>query len=146
VVRFTRIAGRLAAACSFVAALVACDLLGPSGPSGPGWLHADLVSPNGQEGAAVLELVGGRDLETVALDGGEVFYEREGNTTRIVAIMDDPGQIRIQIRTEDVGRLPSAAIVQVADGENRLRSSLAGYRVSFTKVPDAPTRSQGGAP
>ena len=94
----------MVAACFVIVTLAACDLLGPSGPSGPGLLYADLESPNGQEGAAVLELAGGRGLSTVSLDGGDVFYEQDGST---------------------------------------IRSSLAGYRVSFTKVPDG---SEGGEP
>jgi len=143
VVRQTLAVGRTVAACLVLFAVVACDLLGPSGPSGPGWLHIDLQSPNGEEGAAVFELAGGRDLGVVSLDGGDVFYEPDGSTIRIVVVMDDPGPIRLEIRTEDVAKLPSAAVVQVADGENRLRSSLAGYRLSFTKVPDGP---EGGAP
>jgi hypothetical protein len=57
--------------------------------------------------------------------------------------MDAAGPIRLQIRTEDVAKLPSVAVVQVADEENRLRNSLEGYRLSFTKVPDGP---EGGAP
>jgi len=88
-------------------------------------------------------LVGGRDLNTVSLDGGDVFYEQDGITIRMVVVMDTPGPIHLEIRTEDVARLPSAVVVQVADGENRLRSSLDGYRLSFTKVPDG---SEGGAP
>ena len=143
VVRLILPAGRIAAACFLLVASSACDLLGPSGPSGPGWLCADLESPNGQEGAAVLELAGGRGLGTVSLDGGDVFYELDGSTIRIVVVMDTPGTIHLEIRTDDVARVPSVAVVQVADGENRLRSSLAGYRLSFTKVPDG---SEGGEP
>jgi hypothetical protein len=103
-------------------------------------LQADLVSPNGPESAVVLELVGGRDLGSLALEGGEIFSEQDGNILRIVVVMDDPGSIRVEIRTEDVAKLPSVAVIQVADGENELRASLEGYEVSFTKVPDG----QGG--
>ena len=129
------------AACGLLVSLAGCDLLGPDGPSGPGWLQADLLSPNGPESAVVLELVGGRDLSNPGLVGGEVFFEQDGNILRIVAVLDDPGSIRLDIRTEDVAKLPSAAVIQVADGENELRTSLQGYRVSFTQVPDG----QGGA-
>ena len=143
VVRLTRTVMRTVAVCCAVLALSSCDLLGPSGPSGPGWLHADLESPNGQEGSAVFELAGGRDLSTVSVDGGDVFYQQDGSTIRIVAVMDAAGPIRLQIRTEDVAKLPSVSVIQVADEENRLRNSLEGYRFSFTKVPDGP---EGGTP
>jgi hypothetical protein len=129
-------------ACGSLVTLSGCDLFGPDGPSGPGRLQADLVSPNGAESAVVLELVGGRDLSDPTLEGGEVFFEQDGDILRIVGVMDDPGSIRVDIRSEDVAKLPSAAVIQVADGENELRTSLDGYRVSFTKVPDGP----GGAP
>ena len=128
--------------CGLVVTLAGCDLFGPDGPNGPGWLQADLVSPNGPESAVVLELVGGRDLSSLALEGGEIFSEQDGNILRVVAVMDDPGSIRVEIRTEDVAKLPSVAVIQVADGENELRASLEGYEVSFTKVPDG----QGGGP
>lgn len=129
-------------ACGSMVTLSGCDFFGPDGPSGPGRLQADLVSPNGAESAVVLELVGGRDLGSPALEGGDVFFEQDGNTLRIVAVLDDPGPIRVDLRTEDVAKLPSAAVIQVADGENEVRASLEGYKISFTKVPDG----QGGAP
>jgi len=146
VVGFAKDTVRMVIACSVILGIASCDLSGPSGPSGPGWLHADLVSPNGQESAAVFELAGGRDLGAIVLDGGEVFDERDGSTIRIVVIMDSPGQIHLEIRTEDVAKIPSSAVVQVADEENRLRSSLTGYKLSFTKVPDGSAEGDGGAP
>jgi hypothetical protein len=136
---YRRLAGIVAGGLLFI--LAGCDLFGPDGPSGPGWLQADLVSPNASESAVVLELVGGRGLGSPALEGGELFFEQDGNTLRIVAVLDDPGSIRVDLRTDDVARLPSAAVIQVADGENELRASLEGYEVSFTKVPDGQERA-----
>lgn len=125
---------RFLTALALLTVAAACDDLGPSGPRGPGSIHADLVSPNGAEGSAVLELVGGTGLGTVTATGGEVFYEREGDTLRIVVVLDVPGEIGVRIDTEDVRDLPSVTVVQVADGDNQLRSSLAGYHVELYQL------------
>jgi len=125
---------RFLTALALLAAASACDDLGPSGPRGPGSIHVDLVSPNGAEGSAVFELVGGTGLGTVSVTGGEVFFEREGDTLRVVVILDVPGEIGIRIEADDVRDLPSVTVVQVAGGDNRLRSSLAGYRVELFQL------------
>jgi len=120
--------------------VAACSDSGPSGPSGPGTFRADLASPNGAEGAAVFELTGGVGLGDVTMSGGEVLYDHGPGATLIIVLLDTPGQIRFQIRTENVGSLPSVTVVQVADGGNELRESLSGYAVQLVQVED------GGAP
>jgi hypothetical protein len=119
-------------------ALSSCDLLGPdeSGPEGPGAFHASLVSPAGAEGSAVLELVGGFQLGTISPEGGQAFYEYQGTSVRLVIILDEPGPIRFQIRTEDVSVVPTASVIQVADAGNQLRASLEGYSLQLEQVPD----------
>ena len=114
-----------------------CDFLGLSGPSGPGELHANVVSPNALDGAAVLEITGGLGLESITSDDGEVFYERDGGTTRLVVILDDPGLITFRFRVDDVAELPSATVIQVADGDNELRTSLSDYEVEWVQVADS---------
>jgi hypothetical protein len=113
-----------------------CEDLGPSGPKGPGTLNVDLVSPNGAEGSAVFEVVGGTGLGVVTGFGGEVFYEHGSDTTRVVVVLDMPGQIAFRIRSQDVRNLPSVTLVQVADGADQLRSSLAGYEVEILQLED----------
>jgi len=130
----TRGSIRFLTALALLAAAVGCDDLGPSGPRGPGSIHVDLVSPNGAEGSAVFELVGGTGLGTVSATGGEVFHEREGDTLRIVVVLDVPGEIGVRIETDDVRDLPSVTVVQVADGHDQLRSSLAGYHVELFQL------------
>jgi len=122
----------------------ACDFLGPDGPKGPGDLFATMVSPNGDEGSAVFELSGGVGLGTVSPVGGEVFYEHSGSSTRIAVVMDEPGEVRFQIRTENVGHLPDLTVIQVADGENDLRTSLSGYTVELTWEKDSSKKGWGG--
>ena len=125
-------------------AIVGCDVLGLSGPSGPGELVANLLSPNPTEGAAVLEVSGVVGLGSVTTDNGEAFYETDGSITRVVVILDDPGQITFNIRTQDVADLPAVTVVQVADGNNELRSSLDGYDVEWAQLADSDLNLRGG--
>ena len=94
----------------------------------------------------MFELTGGVGLGTVSLDGGEVFYRNSGESSRIVVVMDEPGDIRFRVRTEDVGRLPDVTVIQVAGGANELRSSLVGYEVRFTREKNSPGDGSGEEP
>jgi hypothetical protein len=104
-------------------------------PLGPGALQAALVSPNGPEGAVVLELAG-PGLGEVTVAEGEVFAQADGNTTRLVIIRDIPGQIQFRVQVNERSAPPNATVVEVADGTNELRSSIAGYQVEFTPAID----------
>ena len=123
-----------------------CDFLGLSGPSGPGELHANIVSPNALEGAAVLEITGGLGLGSITSDNGEVFYEHDGGTTRLVVILDHPGPITFRVRVTDVAELPSATMIQIADGNNELRTSLSDYEIEWIQVADSDLDLHRGTP
>ena len=120
-----------------------CDSTGPEGPRGPGFLLVTLLSPSGQDGSAVFELTGGEDLGDVFPVEGEVFYRPIADVTRVVAVMDDPGAVQFRIRTGNVGTLPQVAVLQVADGNNDLRDSLAGYSVSIVQEKDSSGKKGG---
>ena len=126
----------VSALCLSVAA-TGCDFLGLSGPSGPGELHANIVSQNAFDGAAVIEITGGSGLTWITSDDGEVVYEHDGSTTRLVVILDDPGPITFRIRVDDVAELPSATVIQVADGDNELRTSLSDYEIEWVQLADS---------
>lgn len=128
----------------FVLSVGGCDFLGPDGPEGPGVLLVTLVSPVGNEASAVFELTGGIGLGTVSPIGGEVLYQHYGGSTRVVVVMDEPGEVRFQVRTEDLGQLPEADVVQVADGENQLRISLSGYTVQVARSKEPSKEGWGG--
>ena len=123
--------------------LGACDSLGPEDKGGPGSLTVSLLSPNGAEGSAVFELVGGMGLSTVSPVGGEVLYQHFGGSSRIVVVMDEPGEVKFVVRTEDVQELPEVNVIQVASGENELRGSLAGYSVEFSAENDSSRKGRG---
>lgn len=121
----------------------ACDLLGPDDPKGPGAFEVKVLSPNGPEAAAVIELNGGIGLGTVSPVGGEVLYDHREGSTFVAIVLDEPGQIRFHVRTDNVGQLPEARVIQVADGANQLRPSVAGYEVSFSWEKDSSKKGRG---
>lgn len=122
----------------------ACDFLGPDDPSGPGTFVGTVYSPNGAEGSAILELTGGVGLGTVSPVGGEVLYEHLAQSTRIVVVLDDPGEIQFQLQTDDISVLPTVTVIQVADGANEVRPSVAEYSVSFSREKDSSEMGRGG--
>ncbi|MFQ5704433.1 MAG: hypothetical protein ACE5HT_10480 [Gemmatimonadales bacterium] len=123
-------------------ALAACDS-GPSGPSGPGRIEVSLTSPNGNEGAAVIVLQG-TGLSTVAAPAGQVFTARGADSLVAVVVLAEPGAIIFTVRVDDVALVPSARVVEVAGGDNGLRSSLSGYRFQLTAIPDISMTVQDG--
>ena len=120
-----------------VTGLSACDSVpsGPSGPSGPGRIEVSLTSPNGNEGAAVIVLKG-TGLSAVAGAAGQIFTGRGADSLVAVVVLEEPGVITLTVRVEDVAVVPSARVVEVAGGDNQLRSSLSGYKFQFTALPD----------
>jgi hypothetical protein len=82
-------------------------------------------------------------LSTVSPIGGEVIYQHFGGSSRIVVVMDDPGEVRFKVRTADVQELPEVNLIQVASGENELRGSLAGYSVEFSAEKDSSPKGRG---
>ncbi len=90
---------------------------------------AVLESPNGDEGAAVIALEG-EVAAVTALDGATVFAEPVGGATRVIVVRQTPGALRFQVRLAGATP-PAATIVEVADGADRLRASLAGYQVRW---------------
>lgn len=126
----TRHASRLLISAVLLA-VVGCG--GDVGPEiRPGFLTASLVSPNGFEGAALISVVG-VGLGNVESTGGRVFTFSRGDTTRILVVLDAPGDLGFRISVPDVGTPPVAMVVQVADGGNALRADLSAYRVSFSQ-------------
>jgi hypothetical protein len=119
-----------------VAGIATCDS-GPSGPGGSGTIVVTVTSPNGAEGAALLELSGGVGLGPVTSAGGDVFFDHRETTSRVVVILDAPGEIRFDVRSDDVGTPPQVTLLQVADGDDALRPSLFGYHVDLVGIMDA---------
>lgn len=117
---------------ALLALLLAACGDGGTDPQKGGDFTATLVSPARSEGAAVIEL-SGPGVESVTADGGQLFSERAGDALRVVVVLDPPGEVRFRMRLAPGNPLPTATVVEVADGESRLRPSLAGYRVRFAR-------------
>ena len=123
------VAWALAIACCL--GVAACDDAPPEPQPVPGDLVVRLVSPNGSEGAAVLQTTDGGITEISVEAGLHAFHRTEGGLTRIVLVRDEAGEIRFVMSVEDWNRPPQFEIVEVADGTNRLRASLVGYEVNI---------------
>ncbi len=120
------------AALSFIA----CDD-DPTPPEPvPGDLRVTVVSPNGVEGAAVLE-TGDAGIVGISANGAQAFHRRAGGLSRIVVLLDQAGDVRFRLSVDDLNRPPRLRIVEVADGSNTLRPSLAGYSVTAQPVTGA---------
>ncbi len=113
---------------------------GPLQPLGPGQVDGVLVSPNGAEAAAVVVL-SGIGIGAIEVDDGTAFVEADGNTTRLVIILENPGDIRFRVTVTERSEPPEVVVVEVADGSNQLRSAATEYRVEFTPIPDPVTPS-----
>ena len=95
-------------------------------------LNATLVSPNGDEGAALIEMTG-TGLGEVTVRRGQVFTTGTDQRVRAVIVLDEPGEIRFQIEMDDPSAGISATVLEVADGTNEVRASLTGYAVEFVR-------------
>jgi hypothetical protein len=124
-------------------AVLACDSQ-PSDVGGPGTLFGVLVSPDGSEGAVLMDLTG-PGLGTVRTSGGVVFTEISGDRLRLLVVRDRAGTIEFSIDVADVRTPPDVAVQEVADGSDQLRTSLEGYRVRFRRVR-VPFLSREGPP
>jgi hypothetical protein len=139
--RHFRIPVGLLAVTAGAIVLGSCEL-GLGEPSGTGVIEVTAASPHGPDGAAVLELTGAVGHSIVSSQFGDTFYEHDGAVTRVVVVLDEPGPIKFTLRVEDLGARPSVTLVQVADGLNRLRSSLADYEVVLRFTEDLTSSQQ----
>lgn len=109
-------------------ASTACDNSTP--PNTAGTLTAVLVSPNGAEGAAILDVAG--TVESFGADTGiTVFTTPSATGTRVIVVRMTPGELSVRLALEDVSKPPTVSVVEVADGDDKLRQSLSGYRVEL---------------
>ena len=112
---------------SSVVLLASCD---STRPGGPGTITAVVTSPNGAEGAAVLDVAG--TVEALTSNGDvSVYSTPSGAGTRAILVRLTPGQLSMKVRLADVSQIPQIAVVEVAGDDNKLRPSVAGYQVEF---------------
>ncbi len=139
--RLTRTAIRNATVGLSALLLWSCGSESPV-PLGPGEVRGVLVSPHGAEAAAVISL-SGTGISDVQAERGSLFQQTDGSLTRVVLILDEPGEMSFTVRVTERSEPPAANVLEVADEDNKLRDRLPLYRVEFTPVPDPPSSSAG---
>jgi hypothetical protein len=89
----------------------------------------ELESPNGAEGAAVLEIDG--DVAAVRGPAGARILTHDANgATRVIVVLDQPGTIAFELDLAERGPSPEASVVEVSGPDDALRATTAGYSVS----------------
>ena len=116
----------LAAALLFTSLLAACH--DGSSPKRSG-AAGSVVSPNGAEGAAVIEFAG--VVSSISVPGGVGYLSSSGGVTRAALILQQPGTIRFSLPGVAIGSGPAATVIEVADGSNQPRAAVAGYTVTY---------------
>ena len=114
-----------------VLALAACDR-GGTGSEPGGEYRAVLQSPNGAEGAAAIELTG-PGIQSVTASAGRIFTQNAENTTRVVIVHEPAAEIAFTVTMARGNGPPDVRVVEVADGNDQPRASLAGYHVTFRR-------------
>jgi hypothetical protein len=91
-----------------------------------------LQSPNGVEGAAAIELTG-TGIQSVTASVGRVFTQASGGTTRVVVVSEPAAQLAFRVTMAPGQGPPAARVVEVVDGSDQPRASVAGYSVTFSR-------------
>lgn len=117
-------------------ALAACDGGGGTEPPPPpgGNYDAVLQGPTNAESAALLELTG-TGIEEVGSLTAAVFSTPVNGGQRVVLVRGTPGAIEFRVRVAPGNEPPTARIVELAGGDDQLRTPLTGYQVTFTRTP-----------
>ncbi|MDH3223191.1 MAG: hypothetical protein OEO23_05705 [Gemmatimonadota bacterium] len=88
-----------------------------------------LESPNGPEGALLVELdgtVGSAETAT-----GHLFRHQAEGRTQLLLVLETAGEIRFRLGVPDGASPPDYRIIEVSGPDDRLRDDLSAYRLSF---------------
>lgn len=120
---------RLSLCLTLAAAVAACSDGGPV--AAPGTRTVTLVSPSGDEGAALLTLVGEGVGPVEGVGETEVHRSDADGVTRLVLFDLNGGTLAFRMALADTSRLPAAYIEEVAGPDDQLRVGLAAYRLEL---------------
>lgn len=115
------------------ALLAACDG-GTGSQTAGGEYIAALESPHGAEGAALLELEGG-GVQSVHAASLSLFQQPlSGGGRRLLLVREPAGRLEFRVRMAPGSAPPAVRVVEVVDGDDQQRPSVAGYTVTFTRT------------
>ncbi len=114
-------------------AAAGCDGGGTGEAPAGGEYVAALESPNGPEGAALLEM-SGSGVESITATSLSLFRQPTSAGTRLMLVREPAGRLEFRVRMAAGSRPPAVRVVEVVDGADRQRASLDGYEVTFTPV------------
>lgn len=97
-----------------------------------GAMLATVMSPNGAEGSAILELSRGTIDAIAGSDAGVEAFGVATSPARLVLLRRVPGDLSVRIVAHDVNDPPTLQVVEVAGPDNQLRPDLSGYSVVLT--------------
>jgi hypothetical protein len=106
---------------------------GGTRPEADGVFTATLEAPVGHaDGAALIELTGDgiADVEPLRT---RLWMERTPTGARVLLVADYSGTLRFSVRMANASGMPTATVLEVADADDQLRESLAGYAVKFSR-------------
>src|SRR5262245_60410207 len=89
-----------------------------------------ITSPNGAEGAAIIEFAA--VIDSLQIEGGPAYLRNAGGITRAALILQKPGVIRFSLPKVS-GAVPGTTVIEVADGNNQLRSNTSAYQVTYAR-------------
>lgn len=121
--------------CPLIAALAlaACDGGGTGSVPAGGEYIVTLESPNGPEGAAILEITD-QGVESITASAAALFRNRISGGQRLVLVREPAGPIQFRIRLAEGNGFPEVRVIEVVDGQDQRRPSVQGYEVSFTRT------------
>lgn len=129
------IGSRWLVATTVVAALTLAACTDDTGgtPPHPGTLTVRLITPHDDDGALTFELSGPMVETPAAADESLRLFVRavDASTVRAAVIGTLTDGVVVTLRVPDVGAAAgyTAHVLEVADRENALRSSIAGYEL-----------------
>ncbi|MBM4183524.1 MAG: hypothetical protein FJ207_04765 [Gemmatimonadetes bacterium] len=101
--------------------------------SAPGTLTATLVSPNGAEGAAVVALTGEGIGPASGVGDVTLFRSDDPDGTTLVLVSPGGGTLAFAMALAYTTRVPASAVEQVAGTDDEMRTSVATYRVVWSR-------------
>lgn len=100
---------------------------------GAGTLVATVVSPNVNEGAAIVTVTGPGITGVSAAPGGQVFSQPQGEGVRVVVVAEPAAVLSFLVEVDDTTADFTGQVLEVAGPTDVLRNSLVNYEVEIRR-------------